>query len=102
MANSYKMSSGERVTKTEIDKQVHKAKQRKIDGMMDEHGYIFCEECGVNSSVMPIDCSHNKSVYECQKDGESEQAWNVSNITMRCRKCHQRLDKLDIQSSKKK
>ena len=83
-----------------IDKKVSEAKQKKIEQMMDEHGYIFCEVCGVNSLVRPIDCSHDVSVDRCQKEGMTELAWDTENITMRCRKCHQEYDGLGIKSGK--
>lgn len=96
MANSYRMSNGERVVKSVIDRRVRQAKAEKIQNMLDEHGYIFCEEtgCGKNTNAgEPIDCSHEISVYDCQKEGKTELAWNVSNIKMRCRTCHRKHDK---------
>lgn len=106
--NKFSTSTGERVTKSVIDKRVHEAKALKIEQMLDEHGYIFCEEededgnvCGKNTSAGdPIDCSHTISVKECQESGRSELAWAVSNIKMRCRTCHARRDKLNIQNGK--
>lgn len=95
MANTYECSDGTRVLKSTIDSRVKKAKARKIDSMLLEHGYIFCEEigCGRNaSSGEPIDCSHDISVDKCQKMGQSELAYDVDNITMRCRPCHRKYD----------
>ena len=102
MANSYKMSNGSRVLKTIIDRKVSEAKALKIQDMLDEHGYVFCEDdsngpiCGRNAnSGVYIDCSHEISVDQCQKNGESELAWDwQNNIKMRCRPCHQKHDKL--------
>lgn len=99
MANHYRTSSGERISKKQIDINVRKAKFKKLNSFMDEHGYIFCEECN-RSDKPPYDCSHNISVYECQKTGRSELAWDVDNITLLCRSCHQSKDKLDIKSAK--
>ena len=93
MANSYKMTNGQRIAKITIDKNVRLAKQRKLKLFFDEHGFYFCEDCG-RSDRKPIDCSHDISVDQCQKRGESELAWNVKNITLRCRPCHQKYDKL--------
>ncbi|RDY58480.1 hypothetical protein [Flagellimonas nanhaiensis] len=96
---SYKMTNGERVEKSVIDYRVRKAKERKIEMMMLEHGYVFCEEvgCGKNANCgEPIDCSHDISVDECQKMGITEWAWDVKNITMRCRTCHKIHDKTII------
>lgn len=96
MGNTYKMSNGERVEKSIIDFRVREAKKQKIQLMLDDHGYIFCEEiaCGKNANAgEPIDCSHDISVDDCQKMGYTELAWAVPNIKMRCRTCHQIHDK---------
>tara|TARA_R110000822_G_scaffold14427_6_gene50813 strand:+ start:10597 stop:10914 length:318 start_codon:yes stop_codon:yes gene_type:complete len=99
MANSYKMSNGDRVLKSVVDHRIRKAKEEKLQLMLDEHGYIFCEEpgCGKNTNAgEPIDCSHDISVDECQKMGKTELAWDVQMITMRCRTCHQIHDKTTL------
>lgn len=58
MANSYRTSTGEKVFKSEVDKRILEAKRKKVESMMDEHNYIFCEICNRNSSAgEPIDCS---------------------------------------------
>lgn len=65
--------------------------------MLEEYGYIFCEECGRNAnSGVPIDCSHTISVDEAQKRGRAELAWSVDNIKMRCRLCHRIHDKNNL------
>ena len=95
MANSYRMSNGERTLKSDIDQNVREAKQKKIDKMIDEYGYVFCEDCGKNANAgQPIDCSHEVSVDKCQKEGMSELAWSTDNLKMRCRTCHQEHDGL--------
>ena len=68
------MSDGTRIAKSEIDQKVREAKQKKIDMMMEEQGYIVCEDCGRNDCV-PVDCSHDISVKECQESGRTELAW---------------------------
>jgi hypothetical protein len=93
---TYKTSDGNRIEKSIIDSRVRKAKEQKIQQMMETHGYIFCEEigCGKNTNAgIPIDCSHDMSVNDCQKLGYTEMAWEVRNITMRCRTCHNIHDK---------
>jgi primosomal protein N' len=91
--NHFHTSDGERVAKSTIDYRVREAKKKKIELFLDEHGYIFCEECERNAnSGVYIDCSHDISVDECQKSGRCELAWDVDNITMRCRKCHNKHD----------
>ena len=95
--NSYKMSNGEYMKKSVIDRKVYEAKEQKINQMLDEHGYVFCEDCGVNANAgLPIDCSHDESVDSCQKNGKAEKSFDVNNITMRCRKCHQKHDGLGL------
>ena len=90
--NHYKTSDGSRVSKREVDKRVRNAKQEKINEFLEKYDYIFCEDCG-NNNCVPIDCSHDISVDECQKSGRTELAWDVSNITLRGRKCHRVWDK---------
>lgn len=90
--NTYKTSTGERLKKSVIDSLVRKAKAQKIRQQHDEHGFNFCEECKVSSGVY-LDCSHDMSVNDCQKAGMTEKAFDVDNITIRCRKCHRKHDK---------
>ncbi len=99
MANSYTTSTGERVLKSVVDKRVREAKAKKLQQMLDEHNYIFCEDCS-RSDIKPLDCSHDIGVKDAQESGRAELAWDVNNITIRCRSCHQKYDGLDIQSGK--
>lgn len=89
--NHYKTSSGERIAKSVIDSRVRKAKKEKIDCQLEEFGYNFCEECRISSGTY-LDCSHDISVDKCQKEGKTELAYDVDNITIRCRKCHRKHD----------
>lgn len=91
--NTYSDSLGNRYTQTQIDRLIHEAKQRKMDAFIEEHGYVFCEDCKENTCV-PIDMSHNISVDEAKKTGRVEMCWDVSNLTLRGRRCHQIHDKL--------
>lgn len=102
MSNTYRLSTGERVSKSTIDSRVRAAKRRLLEGQFSEYGYNFCEECGRNSSSgVYLDCSHDVSVYECQKSGRSELAYDeVNNMKVRCRICHQKKDGLDLKWSK--
>lgn len=88
MPNSYKLSDGSKMEKPKIDRLIREAKAKKLEQMMDEHGYHFCEECGVSTGTY-LDCSHNLSVNDCQRSGRTELAWDVSNLTVLCRKHHQ-------------
>lgn len=67
--NTYRMSNGERVLKSVINRKIREAKIRKIEQFLDEHGYLFCEDCNITQGT--IDCSHTISVDKCQKSGRS-------------------------------
>ena len=92
--NTYSTSTGERLTTPQIDSKVRKAKEKKIRTFIDDNGYVFCESCGVNASNTRIDCSHDISVKVAKETGRADQCYNVKNITLLCRKCHQIKDKL--------
>jgi hypothetical protein len=94
--NHYFTSSGERVSQGTIDRNIRKAKELKLKQFLEAHGYYFCEECQSNN-CKPIDCSHDISVKECKESGRTELAWDVNNITLRGRECHQKLDKNGVQ-----
>lgn len=90
--SSYKMSNGGRVKKSVLDRKVKEAKKLKLEEFLIKHGYFFCEDCK-NNDCKPIDCSHDVSVDECQKSGRAELAWDINNITLRGRPCHNIHDK---------
>lgn len=89
--NTYGASDGKRYTQRQIEIRIRKAKQEKKEQFMDEHGFFFCEDCGRSSGR--LDMSHTIGVYESKKQGKVELAWNVENIKIRCRACHQKHDK---------
>lgn len=94
--NTYKTSDGTRLKQSTIDSRIKNAKSKKISLMQDQFGYVFCEKCGVSNGTF-IDCSHDISVKECKETGRTELAFDVNNITMLCRKCHEEKDKLNVQ-----
>ena len=96
MANTYRTSTGERFTQPQIEAKIKQAKAKKLQNMIDEFGYVFCEQCGVSSGTY-LDCSHDISIKRAKEEGKTEQCWNVKNITILCRKHHQEKDKLNIQ-----
>lgn len=99
MSNHFYTSDGERVSKSTIDSRVRNAKEKVLEDMLDEYGYIFCTDCQRNSNCgEPIDCSHTISVDEAQKSGKAELAWDTDNIKPRCRTCHNKLDGLYLDS----
>lgn len=91
--NSYKCSDGTRLKQSIIDRLITKAKKNKVQSQFDDHGYNFCEECGISSGTY-LDCSHDVSVKKAKEEGKTELCFDVNNITMLCRKCHQIKDKL--------
>lgn len=93
--NSYRTSNGERIKQSVIDRLVRKAKEQKLIQQFDEHGYNFCEKCGVSNGTY-LDCSHDISVNDCKKQGRTELAFDVNNITILCRDCHKEKDKLNL------
>lgn len=97
--NHLHTSTSERVSSSEIDKRISKAKKEKLRIHLEEHGYYFCTKCGRND-CKPIDCSHNISVDECKKSGRCELAWDLDNIEIIGRKCHQEKDGLDLKFNK--
>ena len=94
--NTYKTSSGERFTQSQVDARIRKAKAKALENQFNDHGYNFCEECGSNGSNGRLDCSHDYAVKKAKEDGKTEQCWNVKNIVIRCRSCHQKKDGLDL------
>lgn len=97
--NSYKISSGERICRHDLDTQIKLAKAKKLKTMLDEFGYIFCEDCyryqckGLGMEYNVLDCSHDIPVSKCLSSGRAELAYNVDNITVRCRHHHELWDK---------
>lgn len=94
--NSYKTSNGERIKQSVIDSLIRKAKAEKVRQQFDEHGYNFCENCGISNGTY-IDVSHRISVKEAKETGRTELCYDVNNLDMLCRSCHQKRDKLNIQ-----
>lgn len=100
--NHYTDSEGNKRSKSEIDRLVREAKLSRKKFQIDTEGYNFCESCGTSSGR--LDCSHKVSVNDCQKRKEFplELAWDIDNIQVLCRKCHQKYDKLDLRLKWKK
>ncbi|MDB9801096.1 hypothetical protein OAB94_01840 [Flavobacteriaceae bacterium] len=98
---SFKTSQGLRLETHHIDRLMRKAKENKIERMVYEHGYVFCEDCNRSGGVR-IDCSHQISVKEAKESGRAELCYDVTNLKMLCRECHQKLDGLDLKFNKTK
>lgn len=108
MANSYKCSDGTRISKAQIDRNVRRAKEEVLQDQENEFGYNFCVECMKSGypetyddiELRIIDCSHIKSVNDCQREGKSELAWDKTNIRILCRKHHRLFDKTNLSFKK--
>lgn len=94
--NKYYDSDGNAYTQSQVNSNISAAKAQKIDDMNLEHGFVYCQEdgCGKNANAgEPLDCSHDISVLEAKNTRRVELAWDVENITIRCRTCHRKHDK---------
>jgi hypothetical protein len=90
---TYQTSKGERIKQSVIERLVRKAKEKKLRQQFDEHGYNFCEHCLISSGTY-LDCSHRVSVKEAKESSRTELCYDVNNIDVLCRLCHQVRDKL--------
>lgn len=97
--NRVRCSDGTKISKSTQNYRMRLAKFDKVWKMKNEHSYVFCEEC-LRSSGVRLDCSHNVSVKECNETGRAELAYDVNNIKIRCRECHEKHDKLNLKSGK--
>lgn len=95
--NTYKTSCGERVNQAYVDSKIRQAKRQKKEQFISKHNYLFCEDCGHNGTFYRLDMSHDVSIKKAKESGKTELCWDVKNITIRCRKCHQKYDKLNTQ-----
>lgn len=91
-----KLSDGTRIERSVFDYRVKKAKLKKKQECFEENGFIYCKECGIHDRISIIDSSHDLSVDKCVKNGCSERAYDLNNITLRCRECHKKYDGLDL------
>ena len=106
----FRCSNGARISKNEIDKRVREAKIQKLAEQKNEFGFNFCSDCqkygwpaekrANNLEYRILDCSHSVSVKACQESGRSELAWDLDNITIRCRFHHRRKDGTNLKSGK--
>ena len=95
MSNSYKMSNGEYVKKSVIDRKVRQAKTIVLQQQIDEFGWNFCKICERND-CLPVTCMHLEGVDSCQKNGRAEKAWDITNIIPAGIRCHAKYDKNDV------
>ena len=100
--NKLNQSDGTKISAKTLESYITLAKAAKIAEMMDNYGYIFCEDCNefglppgpINEMELKIiDCSHNISVKEAKESSRAELCYDVDNIRMRCRIHHRIHDK---------
>ena len=96
MKPTYSTSTGERYTTDQIDRKSDKVAKELLEIQFVNHGYNFCEKCGINSSNSYIDVSHTISKKEAKESGRSELCWDISNLEILCRSCHQKKDGLTL------
>lgn len=60
------------------------------------HGYNFCQKCKRND-CKPLDVSHTVSRKKAKEEGRVEILWDLDNLEILGRKCHQEKDRLNLQ-----
>lgn len=91
--NHYKDSEGNRFTTDQINRLSDASAKIKIELQLMRFGYNFCEECKSND-CKPIDVAHIISRKEAKETGRTELCWEMDNMKILGRRCHQILDKL--------
>jgi len=97
---TYSTSKGTRISTQTIDRLVRSAKETKLRNMQDEYGFVMCEnnQCNKAGNVR-LDCSHVISVKEAKETGRAELCYDINNIKILCRECHQKKDGLNLKFS---
>lgn len=90
---TYRDSFGNRMTTDSIERKISEAGKLKLDLQFIEHGYNFCTKCKRNDDK-PIDVSHTISRKKAKEDAVIEVLWDLDNLEILGRKCHQIKDKL--------
>ena len=90
---TYSDSEGNRYTTAQIDRKSDKAAKLLLEIQFINEGFNFCECCKRND-CKPIDVSHTISRKEAKEKGIVEQIWNLDNLEILGRRCHNIKDKL--------
>ena len=90
---TYSTSCGDRLTTQQIELRMTKAKKKLIENQFIDLGYNVCSKCFKND-CKPLDCSHNISVKKAKEMGRAELCFDISNMEVLGRRCHQIKDKL--------
>ncbi len=91
--NTYSTSTGQRLTRSQIESRIRKAKANVINDQLINYGYNFCKWCGRSTGTY-LDCAHTIPVSKCLNSGQAELAYDEENIQVLCRECHKKHDKL--------
>ena len=91
--NTYSDSKGKRYTTPQIERLIKKSALEMLEIQFIEHGYNFCQSC-LRNDDKPIDVSHTISRKKAKEDGCVEVLWDLDNLEILGRKCHQIKDKL--------
>lgn len=83
--NTFQDSFGNRYTSKQIDEKIRQAKLEFQKNFIEEHGYIFCEQCKKEfdehrKHPQPgceiIDISHTVSIKKAKETGRTELCWD--------------------------
>ena len=94
--NPYKDSNGNLWTTAQINRKSDKVAKELIELQFLELGYNRCSNCERND-CKPIDVAHLVGRKTAKENGTVEILWNPANMKILGRKCHQHLDKLNLQ-----
>jgi hypothetical protein len=93
--NTYFDSDGNGYTTPQIERRITKAGESKLLEQQFEHGFNFCEKCKRND-CNPIDVSHTISRKYAKENSCVEVLWDLENLEILGRDCHQIKDKLNL------
>ena len=90
---TYKDSEGNSWTTEQINRKSDRAAKDLLQLQLIEYGYNFCQQCKRND-CKPIDVSHTVSRKKAKENSTVELLWDLSNLEILGRRCHQKKDKL--------
>ena len=93
--NTYYDSKGNKYTTSQIERRIKKSALLLLDTQLLNYGYNFCERCKSND-CKPLDVSHNISRKFAKEHSIVEVLWDLSNLEIIGRSCHQKKDKLNL------
>ena len=93
---TYKDSQGNRYTTEQIDRKAAKVAKDLLELQFINEGYNYCTCCKRND-CKPIDVAHIISRKQAKESGKVELIWDMDNMKILGRNCHQKYDKLNLQ-----